>query len=397
MLNIKQLQKPSGPHSVGFHHTSLIDQRRNGRDLPLMLWYPAASTEGCAPKPYQSRSVFQSNFDLNDGMLKTLPWPLNALTRRAFRKITFVDILTNAFVNAPLLASAEALPVLLFAPGYTGTMTQNTHLMEALASHGYVVLSMGVPDETIAEYPNGRVTSVLPEILRVFAQKDNVQTLKLLNGLRKRRQNTLTQMTELLRVSYEPTANDAKPTQIAWTKFVHERMAIWQQDLLFVLDQLPTLAPFAGKLDASNVGVLGMSMGGGLASNIAFRRDPRVAATLSLDGSHFGMPLQATIETPHMIIHTYHTSFLLFHNMRHDAYYVTVAGAAHMDFTDFTLLEPVYRTLNLTSKKIDPTAMLEVMNTYALAFFDKYVRKSDAADTVLKGAPRFQNIEVEYK
>jgi len=396
MLNLKQLQKPPGAHPIGFRHSCLIDQRRSGRELPVMIWYPAASTEGCEQRHYQSRQAFQRNFELNDDMLRSLPWPISVLTRRTLGKMTFVDILTNAYTNAPLLESTDALPVLIFAPGYSGLMTQNTILMEALASHGYVVMSMGVPDETLAEYPDGHVTPIPAEILGVFAQKDNVQTLKLLNGLRKRKQNSIAQMTELSRVAYEPTAKDAKPTQVAWTTFVHEHMAIWYQDLVCVLDRLPTFAPFEGKLAASKVGVLGMSMGGGLASNIAYRRDGHVAAALSLDGSYYGMPLAGVIETPHMIIHTFHTSFLLFQNATHDAYYVTVADAAHLDFTDYTLLEPVYRQLNLTSKKVNPATMLEIINTYALAFFDKYIR-GRSTDAILKGPPLFPNIEVEYK
>ena len=406
MLKIERLQKPSGNYPIGFQHTSLVDNSRTielprignvPRELPLMIWYPAATVEGCEPKHYQPEKAFQLNYDLNDGMIGSLPWPLSWFFQRIFRKIHYADILTNAYLNAPLIQTPEKLPVLIFFEGYTSFMTQNTILLEELASHGYVVISVGVPQESVTEYPDGRITGVEPWILKEMMKKDNLLTKKLLTALRSFPKTGMAQLVESTRLLYAPTAKDANGGMLAYTEFVHQRMKnVWYADLLYTLDHLDALKTFKNRLDSGKIGVLGMSMGGGLASCAAYYKTPGVAATLSLDGCHYGMPYDAKLEIPHMILHGYNTSRLLFERMEKDAYSVKVADTEHLDYMDQTLLEPVYRELGFTGKKVNPDVMLQVMNTYALAFFDQYVRGIDGS-AVLKGAPRFNNVVVEAK
>lgn len=405
MLQIERLPKPSGNFLVGFQHTSLTDSSRNlggssqgktARELPIMIWYPASSVEGCEAKHYQPEKAFQLNYDLHYSLIGSLPWPLGWFFLRTFRKIKYVDILTNSYINAPPITTPEKLPLLIFFEGYTSLMTQNSILFEHLASHGYVVISVGVPQESVAEYPDGRITGVEPWVLTEMMKKDNLLTNKLIKAFKNHARTGLAQLIETTRIFYAPTAKDANANMLVYTEYVHQRMKIWYTDLLFVLAHLDDLLTFRDRLAGNKVGVLGMSMGGGVASCAAYYKAPGVAATLSLDGCHYGMPYDAKIEIPHMILHGYDTSRLLFERMEKDAYSVKVADTAHLDFMDQTLLEPVYRELGYTGKKVNPQVMLDIMNTYALAFFNKYVGGVDASE-VLKGKPRFNNIELETK
>ena len=401
MIQIERLQKPTGKHLIGFHHTSLIDESRTVegkgfREIPIMVWYPASSVEGYEQKHYQPRKAFEVNYDLHYGMVKSLPWPLSAILGRIFRQIVFADILTNAFIEAPLIDAKTKLPLLIFSQGYTSFMTQNTFLVEELASHGYVVVSVGVPDETVAEYPDGRITAVDSKILAELMKKDVLFTNRLLRNLKKRKQLTPAEFSNFTRLFYAPDKKEVKHSMTEYNDFVHGRMKVWYEDLLFVIENLHKLDRFAHKLDVEKIGVFGMSMGGGLASCAAYYKAPHVVATLSLDGCHYGMPYDGKLEVPFMNIHGYDTSSLLFDKMEKDAYSVKVADTAHLDYTDFTLLEPIYRKIGYTGKKVDPTIMLEIMNKYALAFFDKYVRGMNT-DSVLKSKPLFDNIEFEYK
>lgn len=66
------------------------------------------------------------------------------------------------------------------------------------------------------------------------------------------------------------------------------------------------------------------------------------------------MPYDGKIEILFMNINGYATSGLLFDKMDKDAYYIKVADTEHLDYTDFTLLEPVYRQIGYTGKKVDP-------------------------------------------
>lgn len=120
-----------------------------------------------------------------------------------------------------------------------------------------------------------------------------------------------------------------------------------------------------------------------------------MAATLSLDGCHDGMPYDTPVALPHLLLHGYSTSRILFERTAKDVYSVTVADTAHLDYLDQTLLEPVYRELGYTSKTVNPERMLAVLNTYARAFFDRYVR--GLAAPALAGRPPFDNVIVEMK
>jgi predicted dienelactone hydrolase len=396
MLQTNTLPKPAGPCAIGFYHSSLTDTARGGRELPVMLWYPAASVDGHALRPYRSRAAFDLDHATLQATVQRLPWPLRAIFGRLLNKRRFVEIKTNASIGAPPLDGADPLPVLIFAPGYGGFMTQNTILIEYLASHGYAVLAMGVPGETIAEYPDGRISGLSPEIKLQTANQSGFETRRLLRALAKTRGKGLAEWTAVSRMIYMPTDRDTTANQRAFVAFANERMAVWYQDLLFVIGQLDTLAPFAWQLAVNNIGVFGMSMGGGLSSVAAFKRDPRIAATLSLDGVHYGMPFDGVIEAPHMIIHGYDTSRLLFEKMQRDAYYVTLANTEHLDYTDATLLEPVYKQLGMTGKKADASVVLGAINHYALAFFDKHVRGSDT-DAVLRSPPPFAGVDLKTK
>jgi hypothetical protein len=66
-------------------------------------------------------------------------------------------ISTHSIKDAPVADSAEPFSVLIFSSGHTGLLSQNTILFEDLASHGYIVRSVGHPYESLlVEYPDQR-------------------------------------------------------------------------------------------------------------------------------------------------------------------------------------------------------------------------------------------------
>jgi hypothetical protein len=55
------------------------------------------------------------------------------------------------------------------------------------------------------------------------------------------------------------------------------------------------------------------------------------------------------------------------------AYGVTVRGTTHLDFTDLFLYSPVLKFTKAFGP-IDGYRMVEIVNSYALAFFDKHLK-----------------------
>jgi alpha-beta hydrolase superfamily lysophospholipase len=69
---------------------------------------------------------------------------------------------THAQIDATPGASPAKFPLLVFSHGYTASSSAYTALLEDLASHGYVVLSLVHPYEaTAARLADSRVVSLL--------------------------------------------------------------------------------------------------------------------------------------------------------------------------------------------------------------------------------------------
>jgi len=115
---LERLQRPTGTHLIGFHHTSLIDECRNVdgksfRELPIMIWYPAASVEGYEPKHYQPKKAFEVNYELH--IQEATPKTLH-LTTQIFPDETHGSLMTHLLVSGVRLlwtsgvSYMEALP-----------------------------------------------------------------------------------------------------------------------------------------------------------------------------------------------------------------------------------------------------------------------------------------------
>ena len=102
----------------------------NPRRLALQIWYPALSQEGMERAPYFS------------AMEKEAYLPTE-LFIGASLDLCEADLLTYSYPGAD--ARPGTFPVLLFHHGGGGYLKQNTIQAEHLASHGYIVVSVGHP------------------------------------------------------------------------------------------------------------------------------------------------------------------------------------------------------------------------------------------------------------
>ena len=114
MLNLERLQKPTGKHLIGFQHTSLIDEDgKRIRELPIRIWYPAASVEGCGPKHYQPKKAFEVKYELH--ILEATPKTFH-LTTQIFHEETHGSLMAHILASSVRLlwssgvSYMEALP-----------------------------------------------------------------------------------------------------------------------------------------------------------------------------------------------------------------------------------------------------------------------------------------------
>ena len=395
MFPVPALPRPSGQHPVGVRSFELVDRSRVGvlnaakdqpRRLLVRVWYPAANTEGIEARPY---------FDTAEA--KTTARSMGQL----FAFEPFITYMrhgrTNSFEKAPLLTGAADLPTVIYSHGYTAFLSQNTALMEDLASHGYVVYSVQhTGDSSATVFPNGEVVPMDPALIKMMAESPQARG----------------EFPEAMLKGYTSSSfDDRLAGQLQQAREQIERgdrlvtsAPAWVADRLFVHDQLQQQAVPAEVADIvaasalARVGEIGMSFGGSTTGAVCLR-DVRCAAGVNLDGGdlHFAA-FAADMPQPFLMFHAdprvfyqqlgvaangTERSFNDFSyerfetaGRRADLYRMQVKDAAHLGFSDFSLfMRTPLRTPIMGSTPAD--VMIGAQNDGVRGFFDKHLRGID--------------------
>jgi predicted dienelactone hydrolase len=344
ILPMFRLPRPTGPDLIGTRVIHLTDESRveehdpsRKRELMIQIWYPAAPSHNpFAPYRRREETTLLSSYQ------SVLP--------------------THSRWNAPLLGGA-GFPILLFNPAWGGRRTQNTYLVEDLASHGYVVVGIDHPytSEPVA-LPDGRVIHAISSAEMDFT-KNRLETIR-------------------------TAAAKELDTQAA--------------DTIFVVNQLEKMnaspdSPFYGHLDTNNVGAFGHSFGGAVAAQVC-HDDPRIRAALDMDGSFWGEVQQTGLPKPFMMmtgdaatpvpakarskLNNYDRVNAELNDSddamfrKFGGYRIYLHGSSHFSFTDKALFSP-FKSLS-DAGEIRPRRQFSIIRQYALAFFDHALRgKSD--------------------
>ncbi len=381
-----KLPPPTGPDAVGATYFSLVDTARpetftedpgDHRELLIRVWYPAKPATGAQPEPFWGRETQEIATRMAEFM---------RLPKDAFDDLARAP--SHTYADAPLAKSRSPYPVLVFSHGYIpGLISQNTAQMEELASHGYIVVSIGHTYETLVNiFPDGRVIPFSQGRLAAFAQ-----------GAGKTRELYTTYA-----AATDPAEKEAMLRRIVaeWT-VLDESLRVWTADTRFVMDELERMnagkrkSIFAGKLDLQRIGVFGMSFGGATAGQVC-AVDNRCKAGINLDGLQYGALIDRPMERPFMFMQSEdagNINRLFFERAKNAAYYVTVKGTKHFNYSDFSLFSPEYKKAGILGS-IDGGRMERIISDYVLAFFDKHLKGKDA--TLLKKPPAHYQ-EVEFK
>jgi len=229
---ITALRKPTGPFAVGTLSRVVTDASRSNRySLPTnssfmtTFWYPAEPPgAGRLPCLYTDRAV------AGDRSFYTY-WGYSYQWTSAVP--WFV---AHSTADLALAEGTSRFPVILHSHGWTCDRRFNSQVAEELASHGYIVVAVDHEDCHATVYPDARGT-------RYVAPGSRIDYALLLSRIR---------------------------------------------DLQCLLDELVSLDAsdplLAGRLDLEHVGVMGHSLGGGVAAETA-RLESRIRCAALLDAA----------------------------------------------------------------------------------------------------------------
>jgi predicted dienelactone hydrolase len=366
-----ELPATTGPAPIGTTRWVVTDASRREtfafvdapRQVPVVAWYPAAALPSGRRAPYFREGLLEIRT-----FAALLGQPANAFDEMS-------SVRTHAMLDAPPAAAPDRLPVLLFSHGYTGVASAHTALLEELASHGFVVLSVNHPYEsTGAVLEGGREASVLDgagkmrqEIRDVLAEwKDEDATMSSVTRAADRLEQR-----RLLRTYLET---------LRLTNVALER---WVADSRVVLDRLSALDPrtpagrLAARLDRERVGAFGHSMGGVTSAQFC-ADDRRCRAALNLDGSpQYGAMIDRSLGKPFMMVYSARpgragASDAIYRRAASRYYRADVRDTQHLDFSDMMFWAPLRQRQALG--KLDPIRAAAVTRQLVREYFDQELR-----------------------
>jgi predicted dienelactone hydrolase len=416
-MPVLSLPEPSGPYGVGTFEYSITDHSRKerysptrNRELYVEVWYPAEkSTAGDFPV----RTLFQELYE-------------GDYTRQSLLFGYLEHVPTHSHVHAPVAPpDDEPFPVLLFNHALElGFTSQNQLLMEHLASHGYVILSIAHPYQSSKvnlgdagtvttagadpsdlylprlELPRGllgtifeaandmrQVSSVMralaPFAEQYFASEERDREAVVSRAL----------ATEGLDAYRSLVSEDLLQDYFVYDYYVQNSLIqYWVEDIQFVAGSLRDLqAPLRGlsqAIDLRGFGVFGMSFGGAAAGEFC-KTDSRCKAGANLDGTQFGAHWNRAVPAPFlMLYHDGHQGGNDFAYLppTHEFWDVGIKGTTHFDFTDFTYAWPFFRTLGYLGS-IDSMRMIEIINIVVLEFFDHTLKGKPVSEKLFADVP----------
>ena len=364
-----QLPAPTGPYPLGTTRWVVTDSSRpepaapgRSRQVEVLAWYPSAARDVGTLAPY-----------LRDSLAEVQSFA--SLIRQPGAFDGLASVATHARVDAPL-AKDPRFPTLVFSHGFTAIPSSYTALIEDLASHGFIVLSVVHPYEaTAATLADGSVVTFLddkgamragiadvlaewgPEdgtMAKVTAAVGDADQLALLRGY----------------LSRLPLTRAALDGRVA--------------DLRLVLDRLATLpnsamaSRVAAKVDPARLGAFGHSMGGVTAGQFCVD-DRRCRAGLNLDGiPQYGAMVDTKMPAPFLMVYSARpgrlgASDVIYRHAASPYYRVDVADTKHLDFSDMILWGGPLRARGAYGT-MAPERATEITRAIVREYFDQELR-----------------------
>ncbi|MFD9483081.1 alpha/beta hydrolase family protein [Streptomyces sp. NPDC059991] len=329
------LPAPTGPYPVGTVPLHLVDGSRTDpvagpghhRELMVGVWYPARHVGRYPLAPWTPPAVVRA-----------------LLTSSGFPADTAVAPLTAGHEGAPVGRTREGLPVVVFSHGAHDHRADSTIVVQELASHGYVVVTVDHTYDAFSEFPDGRLT--VPLTTPGLEARDFAADIRFV----------LDCIEDLAAGRNPDTEHRALP------------------------------AGLRGAPDPHRIGMFGASKGG-TATALVMEDDQRVRAGLSLDG-----PMQPTVasdlDRPFMLMTAEFTRAQersvaeFWSHLRGWRLNVQADGAVHRSYGDYQILMPqLAKAVAMSDEELRdwigtlaPARATRIQQAYPLAYFDLHLR-----------------------
>jgi len=359
---------PTGMYFVGTENLFFTDKTRKEkltvkgsdyRTLQVKLWYPSdvkGQTENLYLKDYSATTLWENYKIFNDSR-------------------SFFDSLKNyttfSYEKIPVSTRQQNFPLIFFSQGfYFGLDDYYTALMENLASHGFIVVSITHPyDQVITNTAEGDILNIKKwRMTKAYFQWKKVEFLHKKN----------------------PDTTNAKQVRrivkayLKGMKVFRRSVNLWTKDVQFVMDTLEKINNASmgnklyGKLDFSRVGTMGQSVGGAVAGQLCYV-DDRMKAGVNLDCFQFGDLFDHEMKKPFLLLES--ESYPLW-GIANKIIYAKVdpfhsfqiKNSRHFIFSDCSIFPVKFNEkLNELVGEGDKYGNVKLINEYIVDFYNHYL------------------------
>jgi pimeloyl-ACP methyl ester carboxylesterase len=316
------LPTPSGRYNVTLTTGTLTDYNRDARKLMLSVFRPA-TCEFTVPVLNMPNKTAEYQG----------PW--------VQEMFSVSENLTPVFLDARLpvcpdddgsCSPLHDVPIVLLSPGYRASRLHYNVLASAIASEGFIVITIDHPGEINAiTYPDGNT---------IYSNLSNVDNIDVL----------------------APYAN----TRAVDASFIIDQLG----NATAMTELLPRLGPRQFLTD--RIAIIGQSLGGAAAVMTA-GRDPRVRVAINMDGPFFGLLPRSGLSCPVLNVATERVEdrrFLaIWPELKGPKLWIKIAGLVHEGMLDLpTLLHAAGQDTGVLANMFGTTAPSEwvsIMTAYA--------------------------------
>jgi hypothetical protein len=362
--------KPTGQYPVGYLETTLTDASRTmlgnqPRVISLDVWYPASSI-GTQLEPYTTAEL-----------------------RQILQKVQGIpsiggDDASYSYRNAPALSGRHK--VILFNHGQPSFTKQNFSNMEELASHGYVVISLGHPEDSLlARDANNQSIEInlqnpVYQRSKAFEKNLQVSVSTLSQDYQKQRQAKTFEQHKTATVLLSQNAQYAN---------LSSQIPVWVADTRFVMQSLQNGIGALPFIDPDWMVISGHSFGGMVALNIGQTKTQGLRGIISLDAPWIGQPLAVPALVMASTDFKYagadvslHGTFDLPLSQGRGAYLIEPEGTAHFNFSDLNYI-PVLKLFTPILGGIEGKYMGKLLNSALLEYLRQLEQGTDFSKVLL--------------
>lgn len=343
----------SGQYAVGTETFTVTDTDRKEilgtsdeyRKIPVRIYYPA---------------------DKNEAAGKTKATIFSDRKKAAIEKAFFIRRMPEEFLTAEyyeaIPCAAAKFPLIVFSHGYNSYVEANTYLCIELASHGYIVASVGHAYEAVEnDYDDGS-----------FDLYDKSINKKMYNGMIR----AMMAQSKLLKAKLSPEEAYERfyEFQNKYVPYIKSRLPEWNADIVCAVNELKKR--YGQRIDLSyGIGASGHSLGGAAAYHLCQNNNDFVCG-INIDGGVFGEYENMVMKKPFFQIcctENYNVETKPLLNTTAPVHYALFSNMKHIGFTDAKF----YITMKSLSGKMDPLIMYRHLSDIHIKFFDKYLKKDD--------------------